>query len=119
MSDESRASVMEPDAQIARQERSQESKEAQAPTALQRDSVGRRDHTFEYVIVLVQSLFGHPIEKGYQIAEEVDNRRSGDPAHHHQGARRAEARPDPRLRQGPAARRMPRLDVCHDRAVPE
>ncbi|MGL4554368.1 MAG: ATP-dependent Clp protease adaptor ClpS [Gemmataceae bacterium] len=29
------------------------------------------DHTFEYVIVMLNQLFGHPPEKGYQLAEEV------------------------------------------------
>ena len=29
------------------------------------------DHTFEYVIHMMQRLFGHPIEKGMQIAVEV------------------------------------------------
>jgi ATP-dependent Clp protease adaptor protein ClpS len=30
------------------------------------------DHTFEYVIRMLQKLFGHPIEKGFQIAKDVD-----------------------------------------------
>lgn len=29
------------------------------------------DHTFEYVIHMLQSLFGHPPEKGMQMAMEV------------------------------------------------
>jgi ATP-dependent Clp protease adaptor protein ClpS len=29
------------------------------------------DHTFEYVIVMLNQLFGYPPEKGYQLAEEV------------------------------------------------
>jgi ATP-dependent Clp protease adaptor protein ClpS len=29
------------------------------------------DHTFEYVIHMLQTLFGHPVEKGYQMAVEV------------------------------------------------
>ncbi len=29
------------------------------------------DHTFDYVIHMLQSLFGHPPEKGYQMAVEV------------------------------------------------
>jgi ATP-dependent Clp protease adaptor protein ClpS len=29
------------------------------------------DHTFEYVIHMLQSLFGHPPERGYQLAYEV------------------------------------------------
>lgn len=30
------------------------------------------DHSYEYVIVMMESLFGHPKEKGWQIACEVD-----------------------------------------------
>jgi len=29
------------------------------------------DHTFEYVISMLQQLFGHPIERGHQMAVEV------------------------------------------------
>ena len=32
------------------------------------------DHTFEYVIHMMQRLFGHPVEKGYQIAVEVHSK---------------------------------------------
>jgi len=32
------------------------------------------DHTYDYVINMLQVLFGHPKEKGMQIAEEVDKR---------------------------------------------
>ena len=31
------------------------------------------DHTYDYVIRLLQSVFGHPPEKGYQLACEVDS----------------------------------------------
>jgi ATP-dependent Clp protease adaptor protein ClpS len=30
------------------------------------------DHSFEYVIVMLKTLFGHPPEKGYKMAVEVD-----------------------------------------------
>ena len=30
------------------------------------------DHTYDYVIRMMQSLFGYPPEKGFEIAEEVD-----------------------------------------------
>ena len=30
------------------------------------------DHTYEYVIVMLKELFGHPEETGFQMAEEVD-----------------------------------------------
>jgi ATP-dependent Clp protease adaptor protein ClpS len=31
------------------------------------------DHTYEYVIGMLQQLFGYPREKGYQMAREVDS----------------------------------------------
>ena len=31
------------------------------------------DHTYAYVIVMLMELFGHPAEKGYKLAEEVDS----------------------------------------------
>jgi ATP-dependent Clp protease adaptor protein ClpS len=30
------------------------------------------DHTYEYVIELLKALFGHPVEKGFQLAKIVD-----------------------------------------------
>lgn len=33
------------------------------------------DHSYQYVVLMLLELFGHPPEKGYQLAEEVD--RSG------------------------------------------
>lgn len=30
------------------------------------------DHTYAYVMVMLQTLFGHPLEKGYEIAKQVD-----------------------------------------------
>jgi ATP-dependent Clp protease adaptor protein ClpS len=30
------------------------------------------DHTYEYVITMLRELFGHPIEKGFKLAQEVD-----------------------------------------------
>lgn len=30
------------------------------------------DHSYEYVIRMMQELFGHPVEKGFQLAKEVD-----------------------------------------------
>jgi ATP-dependent Clp protease adaptor protein ClpS len=32
------------------------------------------DHTYEYVMEMVKKLFGHPDEKGFVIAQEVDSR---------------------------------------------
>jgi ATP-dependent Clp protease adaptor protein ClpS len=30
------------------------------------------DHTYDYVIAMLHSLFGYPSERGYQLAQEVD-----------------------------------------------
>jgi ATP-dependent Clp protease adaptor protein ClpS len=30
------------------------------------------DHTYEYVVRMLKELFGHPVEKGFKMAEQVD-----------------------------------------------
>ena len=30
------------------------------------------DHTYDYVVTMLQSLFGHPPERGFRLAKEVD-----------------------------------------------
>ena len=30
------------------------------------------DHSYEYVILMLKRVFGHPLEKGYKMAQEVD-----------------------------------------------
>ena len=30
------------------------------------------DHSYEYVILMLKKIFGHSIEKGYELAQEVD-----------------------------------------------
>ena len=32
------------------------------------------DHSYDYVIDMMRRLFGHPLERGFQIAKEVDSR---------------------------------------------
>ena len=32
------------------------------------------DHSYDYVIDMMRKLFGHPMERGFQIAKEVDSR---------------------------------------------
>lgn len=32
------------------------------------------DHSYIYVITMLKDLFGHPVEKGYQLADEVDKK---------------------------------------------
>jgi ATP-dependent Clp protease adaptor protein ClpS len=31
------------------------------------------DHSYEYVIEMLLDLFAHPVEKGYQLAKQVDS----------------------------------------------
>ncbi|KAA5542082.1 ATP-dependent Clp protease adaptor ClpS [Roseiconus nitratireducens] len=31
------------------------------------------DHSYEYVVIMMRKLFRYPVEKGFQIAREVDN----------------------------------------------
>ena len=33
------------------------------------------DHSHEYVMEMMRVLFGYPLERGYQIAQEVDSRK--------------------------------------------
>jgi len=32
------------------------------------------DHTYEYVIIMLHTIFGYPVEKGFRLAREVDTR---------------------------------------------
>ena len=32
------------------------------------------DHSYEYVIEMLKALFGHPVEKGFLLAREVDQK---------------------------------------------
>lgn len=31
------------------------------------------DHSYEYVVLMMRQLFGHPFEKGFELAKQVDN----------------------------------------------
>jgi len=31
------------------------------------------DHTYQYVILMLRQLFGHPTERGWKLAKEVDS----------------------------------------------
>ena len=32
------------------------------------------DHTYQYVMLMLRKLFGHPLERGFQLARDVDLR---------------------------------------------
>ena len=74
MSDSAAATVAEP---IEKTQRRRRARGDQRPRRQPRYHVvlwNDEDHTYAYVIVMLMELFGHPAEKGYQIAEEVDTR---------------------------------------------
>ena len=65
-------SVTLPETTVRTKEKRQEKTKKQPPyhVILLNDD----DHSFEYVIGMLQKLFGHPPEKGYQMAMEVHTR---------------------------------------------
>jgi ATP-dependent Clp protease adaptor protein ClpS len=55
--------------------RRQQAKRAQRPKRQPRYHVilwDDDDHSYEYVISMVRKLFGHDVERGYEIAKKVD-----------------------------------------------
>lgn len=82
MADETRVAVAEPE-QVAvsgadeKAGLKEPAKQGKKPKRQPRYNVilwDDQEHTPEYVITMMQTLFGHPPEKGYQIADEVDSR---------------------------------------------
>ena len=72
MTDKKQPLVEEPDVGIATlPEKKKERKRKRQPrynVVLWDDN----DHSYEYVIAMMKKLFGHPVEKGFQIANLVD-----------------------------------------------
>jgi ATP-dependent Clp protease adaptor protein ClpS len=74
MSEGAQAAVAEPLVETVRRRRE---REAQKPKRQPRYNVvlwDDDDHTYEYVIAMLMQIFGYPVEKGYQMACEVDSR---------------------------------------------
>lgn len=70
MSEKAAAAVAEPTA-TTRQAQRQDTRPKRQPrysVILWNDD----DHTYSYVIGMLMELFGHPMEKGYELAKEVD-----------------------------------------------
>lgn len=65
MSDEK---VMVADPVVKKEKKNQTKKQPRYNVILWDDS----DHSYQYVVVMLAKLFRHPVEKGYQIATEVD-----------------------------------------------
>ncbi|QDS96425.1 ATP-dependent Clp protease adaptor protein ClpS [Roseimaritima multifibrata] len=69
---ESQAAVLEPPAEREQQSRRQRT----APKRQPRYNVilwDDTDHSYDYVIMMLRELFGHPRERGMQMAKEVDS----------------------------------------------
>jgi ATP-dependent Clp protease adaptor protein ClpS len=67
--------AVEPPPPTREQESKHESKQDSRPRKQPRYHVvlwNDDDHTYQYVIAMLQQLFGHPPERGFQLAKEVD-----------------------------------------------
>lgn len=74
MAEEFRESVAEPVEQAVLEKRERSDKKPKRQPRYNVILWDDQDHSFEYVILMMQQLFHHPVEKGYQIAQEVNNR---------------------------------------------
>ncbi len=78
MTDQTQSAVAEPVAdpveETVRRSRAKHQKKPKRQPRYQVILWDDQDHTVAYVISMMQKLFGHPLEKGYQIACEVDTR---------------------------------------------
>jgi ATP-dependent Clp protease adaptor protein ClpS len=72
VAEESHSSVAEPVEQTELKERSEKKKKPKRQPRYNVILWDDQEHTPEYVIAMMQKLFGHPAEKGMQIAQEVD-----------------------------------------------
>ena len=74
VTDQSRAGVAEPVEQIVLERKARQKKKPKRQPPYNVILWDDQDHTFDYVIAMVQKLFGYPEEKGFHIADEVNNR---------------------------------------------
>ncbi len=74
MADEVQAGVAEPVEETVLKKRARQQKKPKRQPPYNVILWDDQEHTPEYVITMMQQLFGHPPEKGYQIAQEVDGR---------------------------------------------
>ena len=74
MADQSSEGVAEPVEQTVLKRRTRPEKKPKRQPRYNVILWDDQDHSFEYVITMMQQIFGHPPETGYQIANEVNNR---------------------------------------------
>jgi ATP-dependent Clp protease adaptor protein ClpS len=72
MSEQAAASVAEPVRETVRRRRQRDEKRPKRAPRYNVILWNDDDHTYAYVIVMLMELFGHPPERGYQLAKEVD-----------------------------------------------
>lgn len=72
MTEESTPAVETPVEQVAVVERSKPKKKPKRQPPYNVILWDDNDHTYDYVIAMMQKLFGHPAERAAQIAHEVD-----------------------------------------------
>ena len=53
------------------------------------------DHTYQYVVSMLQKLFGHPSPTGIKMATEVDQKGESYRSYYNTGTRRIQTRPNP------------------------
>jgi ATP-dependent Clp protease adaptor protein ClpS len=73
VADEPQSGVAEPVEQTALKEHVEKKKKPKRQPPYNVILWDDQEHTPEYVIAMMQKLFGHPAEKGLQIAQEVDS----------------------------------------------
>jgi ATP-dependent Clp protease adaptor protein ClpS len=70
LDEQSQAAVAEPD--VDTEAESKDEREAKRQPRYHVVLWDDDDHTYEYVIGMMRKLFGHAVERGFQIAKEVD-----------------------------------------------
>jgi ATP-dependent Clp protease adaptor protein ClpS len=72
MTDETSAAVAEPIAEAVQRRKERERKKPKKQPPYHVILWNDEEHTYEYVIGMLMQLFGHPPEKGFLMAKEVD-----------------------------------------------
>lgn len=72
MSEQAATATAEPQEETATQRREQTARKTKRQPPYHVILWNDNDHSYEYVIKMLLELFGHPLEKGFQMAKEVD-----------------------------------------------
>lgn len=72
VSEHSQTAVAEPEVTVAPRQKTASKNKPKRQPRYQVILWNDNDHSYEYVMVMMRELFGHPVERGFQIAFEVD-----------------------------------------------